>query len=210
MLTRTLAINPECLDTQKFSRIIKLLRKDGVMVYPTDTFYGLGGSCFSLPAISRIYELKRRDPSKPLPVVVSDVDMAVRLALELPPAFEELASKFWPGPLTLTLRAAADVPRELLGNGDSLAVRLPGVFWLRSLIRQAGFPFIATSANISGEKEIAEAKEALAVFNGQVDLVLDGGRTEGFKPSTVVDLTGTKPRLVREGALPRIRLADYL
>ncbi|MCJ7612943.1 MAG: Sua5/YciO/YrdC/YwlC family protein, partial [Candidatus Aminicenantes bacterium] len=80
MITRLLGINSECLDTYKFSRIIRLLRQDGVMVYPTDTFYGLGGSCFSVPAIERIYELKRRDPAKPLLVVVSDTDMAIRLA----------------------------------------------------------------------------------------------------------------------------------
>jgi len=209
MITRLLGINAECLDTHKFGRIIRVLNQDGVIVYPTDTFYGLGGSCFSAPAIERIYELKRRDPAKPLLVVVSDTDMAIRLASDIPPLFTELASKFWPGPLTLILRAAADVPRELLGDGDSIAVRLPGVFWLRALIRQADFPIVATSANISGEKEVSTAEEALALFNGTVDLVVDGGRTEGFKPSTVVDLTGAKPRLVREGALPKDKLGKY-
>jgi len=210
MLTRFLTLNPECAESQKYGRIIRILNEGGVMVYPTDTFYGLGSDCFSAAAVLRIFELKKRDPSKPLPVVVSDVDMAGRVASALPSLFLELASKFWPGPLTLTLKAAASVPRELLGEGDTIAVRMPDLLWLRALIRQAGYPLVATSANISGEKEISTAEEAMAQFREKVDLIVDGGRTPGVRPSTVLDLTRDKPHLVREGALPRTALEKYL
>jgi L-threonylcarbamoyladenylate synthase len=210
MLTRVLALNPECADDRKYGRIVRTLNEGGVIVYPTDTFYGLGCSCFAAAAVSRVYELKKRDPSKPLLVVIADVDMAGRVASHLPPLFLELASKFWPGPLTLTLKASPAVPREVLGEGDSIAVRMPDVLWLRAVIRQAGYPLVATSANISGEKEVSTADEALALFRGKVDLIVDGGRTPGVSPSTVLDLTADKPRLVREGALPRTALERYL
>lgn len=210
VITRFIAINPECLEPEKYGRVIVTLKEGGVVVYPTDTFYGLGADCFSAPAIRRIYALKKRNPAKPLPVVVSDRDMAERAAREIPPLFPELATRFWPGPLTLILKAGSSLPRELLGEGDSIAVRLPDVLWLRAFVRQAGFPLVATSANLSGEKEISSAEDALALFNGVADIILDGGSTAGGKPSTVVDLTGAKPRLVREGALPSAKLGKYL
>ncbi len=210
VITRFITLNPECLEPEKYDRVTRILNEGGVIVYPTDTFYGLGANCFSAAAVARIYALKKRDAAKPLLVVISDTDMADRVARDIPPLFRELASRFWPGPLTLILKAGSSLPRRLLGDGDSIALRLPDVLWLRALIRQAGFPVVATSANLSGEKEISTAEDALALFNGQVDLIVDGGRTAGVKPSTVVDLTGEKPRLVREGAVPKARLGKYL
>lgn len=210
VITRLLEINPECLEPDRYDRIVKVLAADGVMVYPTDTFYGLGSNCYSVPALDRIYELKKREASKALLVVAADRAMAARVTRQAPPVFAELASRFWPGPLTLVLEAGPSLPRRLLGDGDSIAVRVPGLAWLRALIRQAGFPLVATSANLSGEPEVSTAAEARAIFNGRVDIVVDGGPTTGLKPSTVVDLTGPKPRLVRDGALPRSALASYL
>jgi L-threonylcarbamoyladenylate synthase len=210
MLTRTVTLNPECLEAEKYGRIIRTLEEDGVMVFPTDTFYGLGADCFSVPAIERIYALKGRDRSKPLLVVVSGTDMVAAVAKDISSLFRELAAEFWPGPLTLVLKASPSVPRALLGGGDSLALRLPNLGWLRALIRQAGFPIVATSANVSGEKEVTTAQEALNLFNGRVDLVVDGGRTAGLRASTVLDLTDARPRLVREGAISRASLARFL
>ncbi len=210
MLTRLLALNPEFLEPQKYDRIVDVLNDGGVMVYPTDTFYGLGANAHLPGPLERIYALKGRDAAKPLLVVVSDIEMAERTARDIPPLFGELASRFWPGPLTLVLKAAPDLPKELLGDGDSIAVRLPNVLWLRAMIRRAGFPVVATSANLSGEKEISTAREAQALFNGKVELIVDGGPTSGTRPSTVLDLTESKPRLVREGAVSRTALERYL
>lgn len=210
MLTRLLALNPECLEPDKYDRAIGVLNDGGVIVYPTDTFYGLGANAYRPGAIERIYALKGRDEAKPLLVVVSDIEMAERTARDLPPLFRELATRFWPGALTLVLRAAPDLPKRLLGGGDSVAVRLPDVIWLRAMIRRAGFPVVATSANLSGEGEISTAGEAQALFDGRVELILDGGPTPGTKPSTVLDLTTDKPRLVREGAVPKAALERYL
>jgi L-threonylcarbamoyladenylate synthase len=108
------------------------------------------------------------------------------------------------------LRAAPHLPPELAGRGRTIGVRLPAVGWLRALIRETGVPLVTTSANISGEREIASAAEARTAFMGKVDLIVDGGRTPGGKPSSVVDLTGEKPVLVREGVLGKKRLAGFL
>ena len=187
-----------------------ILLDDGVMVYPTETYYGLGASCFSKKAVRRIYRLKSREARKPLPLVVSDLGMVEGIAAEPPAVFHRLASEFWPGPLTIVLKAAPDFPDEILGPGGTIAIRIPPVPWLRALIGELGLPITATSANISGEGGISRAEEAIALFNGKVDVIVDGGTTPGGKPSTIVDLSGDVPRIVREGAVSGRALEPFL
>jgi len=184
-----------------FENIIKLLHRDGVMVYPTETFYGLGASCFSAAALRRIYHLKNRDPLKPLSVVASDLSMVKEIISPPPCLFDILAKEFWPGPLTLILPAAAHMPSELVGKDGNLGVRVPGHVWLRHFIAAAGFPISATSANISGEDDISDPADAVRLFQGKVDLIIDGGITPGGAPSTVVDLATASPRILREGII---------
>jgi len=186
--------------------IARTLQQGGVIVYPTDTFYGLGADCFSRGALSRVYEIKGRPLSKALPVLVSDAEMARQMAAEIPPAFDSLTAAFWPGPLTLILKAAPRLPAELVGPERTIGIRLPALAWLGELVRAAGFPVVATSANISGENEIDSGEAAVRQFAEKVDLVVDGGKTPGGRPSTVVDLTSGRPVLRREGAIPRAKL----
>jgi len=189
--------------------IARVLAGNGVIVYPTDTFYGLGAKCFSQKALHRIFEIKKRPGFKGLPVLVSDLEMAKGMTAGLPPVFYALASRFWPGPLTIVLKAASHLPAELVGPGRTIGIRLPAVPWLQVLIRETGFALVTTSANISGEGEIVSAQEVIRVFKGKVDLIVDGGQTPGSKPSTVIDLTGEKPILIREGVLGRKELEKF-
>jgi len=200
---RIIKISSRKIEEKGVRLIAGILRQGGVIVYPTDTFYGLGANIFSGRAVKRIYQIKSREESKPMPVLVSDFDMAKSLAAEIPPLFGPITAKLWPGPLTLNLTAAARVPAGLAGANRTIGIRLPNVTWLRELISQAGFPMIATSANISGAGEIDSAKEVIRQFRGKVDLIIDGGRTPGGKPSTVVDLTGEWPVILREGAISK-------
>jgi len=210
MKTKIVKISPNIVAIDKIEEIVKVLRKDGVMVYPTETFYGLGANGFSAAAIQKVYRLKKREPSKPLSVVISDLSMLFQITSDVPLFFRQAVSKFWPGPLTLILKASPAVPDELLGLGGTIGVRLTGHKWVRSLVRQAHFPITATSANISGEMAISHPKKARELFEGLVDLIVDGGATRGLLPSTVVDLTGKAPRLIREGAIPSARIKKYL
>jgi len=207
---RILKITSGTIEEKEMRLIAKTLREGGVIAYPTDTFYGLGADCFSGEALQRIYRIKHRDPVKPSPVLVSDLSMVRDLAAEIPAAFRTLSAEFWPGPLTLIIKAAARLPAELSGPNQTIGIRLPNVTWLRELIRQLGFPILATSANISGAGEIDLAEEVIRQFQDKVDLIVDGGRTPGGRPSTVVDLTGKRPVILREGAIAKEKIREIL
>ncbi len=208
--TRVIKINPELVESDKIKIVATVLQEEGIIAYPTDTFYGLGASCFSEKAIQRIYHLKRREPSKPISIIISDINMARDVAKDIPSLFWKMAGEFWPGPLTLVLKASSTLPTGLLGLGDSIGVRLPTLSWVRELLNETAFPITATSANISGEKEIANPQIIRDFFSGLVDLIVDGGKTRGTLPSTMIDLTSAKPVILREGAVPRSVLGKFL
>ncbi len=208
--TRIVRIAPEAVDALPVKDIAAAFLAGAVGAYPTETFYALGAAAFSKKAVERVFRLKKRDPSKPLSFVVSDMDMVRTIASSLPPPFMALAGEFWPGPLTLVLPAAAGLPERLLGPGRTIAVRIPPLAWLRALVREIGEPITATSANLAGEKAIADPVEVIAVFEGQVDLIVDAGPSPGGLPSTIVDLAGVRPRILREGQIPKGRIEAFL
>lgn len=210
MNTPIIKIDPKSVEHDTIREIAQVIQDGGVIIYPTETFYGLGGDCFSQTALGKIFEIKKRPSSKGLPVLVSDLEMAKGLVTGFPPAFQILASRFWPGPLTLVLKAAPHLPAGLVGPQCTIGVRLPAVAWLQALIRETGIPIITTSANISGQGEIDSTERIIPLFQGKVDLIVDGGPTPGGKPSTVIDLTGKTPVLVREGTLSTQKLGKYL
>ena len=120
------------------------------------------------------------------------MDMVRDVVSSLPPAFMVLAAEFWPGPLTVVLPAAAGFPEHLVGPGRTIALRIPPLAWLRSLVREMSEPLTATSANLSGERELADPVEVKALFDGRIDLIVDGGPAPGGLPSTIVDLAGDR------------------
>jgi len=207
---QVIGIDPLAVDKAAIRRIGLFLRRDGVIAYPTETFYGLGAAADSDKAVRRIYRLKRREPRKPLSVIVSDLDMLRQIIDDLPPVGLRLAREFWPGPLTLILKTKPSFASPVLGPSRSLGVRVPGPAWLRALVREVAFPITATSANISGRNELSDPGDVIRLFRGKVDLVVDGGRTEGVAASTVINLTAAEPTILREGAIPAEALREYL
>jgi L-threonylcarbamoyladenylate synthase len=203
-------IEPEKVPEDVIETVAGVLLGDGVMAYPTETFYGLGAVCFSGKAVRRIYRLKARDAGKPLSLIVSGLAMVETLAVGPPPVFHRLAGEFWPGPLTIVLKASPSFPVRLAGPGHTIGVRIPSVPWLRRLVHEVGLPITATSANISGEGEISDPAEILRTFNDKVDIIVDGGETPGGRASTIIDITGPTPRILREGAIPSGKLERYL
>jgi L-threonylcarbamoyladenylate synthase len=208
--TKIIRINPALVEPDKIKIVARILKEEGIIAYPTDTFYGLGASCFSEKAIQRIYRLKKREPSKPISIIISDTNTAREIAKDIPSSFWKMADEFWPGPLTIILNASSKLPKSLLGPGDSIGIRQPALPWIRELLERAAFPITATSANISGEKDIADPEIIRDSFYGLVDLIIDGGETTGTLPSTVIDLASAKPAIIREGAVPRSALRKYL
>jgi L-threonylcarbamoyladenylate synthase len=208
--TRVLRLGSGQADPLLVRDIAAALQGGAVAAYPTETFYALGAAAFDAQAVDRVFRLKKRDAGKPLSFVVADMDMVAEVAAALPPAFKVLAEEFWPGPLTLILPAAAGLPARLLGPGRTIAVRIPPPAWLRAVVRELAEPLTATSANLSGEKELADPVEVTAQFDGKVDLIVDGGPAPGGRPSTIVDIAGPSPRVLREGAIPAARIEAVL
>ena len=208
--TRIVGIDPAGENAATARAVAAALLEAAVIAYPTETFYALGAAAFSKRAVERVYRLKKRAAAKPLSVLVSDLDMVRDVAGPLPPAFCVLAGEFWPGPLTLVLPAAERLPQYLLGPGRTIAVRIPPLAWLRRLVSETSQPLTATSANLSGEKELADPADVTDAFQGKVDLIVDGGRAPGGLPSTIIDLTAGRPRILREGAIPSARISAIL
>ena len=209
-ITRTVRLDGRAADVPGVKGIAAALLAGAVAAYPTETFYALGAAALSKRGVDRVFRLKKRDPSRPLSFVVSDMDMVRDVVSSLPPAFMVLAAEFWPGPLTVVLPAAAGFPEHLVGPGRTIALRIPPPAWLRSLVREMSEPLTATSANLSGERELADPVEVKALFEGRVDLIVDGGPAPGGLPSTIVDLSGDRPRILREGVIPAARIEALL
>ena len=207
--TEIISIDPKRIEKDKIETIVAFLNNDGVIAYLTDTFYGLGVNCYSEKAVKKIFDLKGRDTTKALPVVISGRSMLQDLVGSIPFAFEPLAENFWPGPLTLIFKASERLPGIVSGGSKTIGVRWPDFVWLQALIRRAGFPLTATSANLSEEKEIIDPSRLVEEFEGKIDLIVDGGPAPGGKPSTVVDISSDGLSILREGAIPSSAFRRY-
>ncbi len=208
MKTRTLRIDPLGMEREAVRDLASGLLGGAVMAYPTETFYGLGAAGFLERAVRKIFRIKKRDTAKALSVIASDLGMVVALAADLPSVARVLAEEFWPGPLTLVVAAAPGLPAHIVGPGRTIAVRVPPAPWLRNLTAELGQPLTATSANLSGAPPLSDPEDVTRTFWGKVDFIVDGGRTPGGAPSTIVDLTGREPRVLREGAIPAGRVLE--
>ncbi|MEQ9815211.1 MAG: L-threonylcarbamoyladenylate synthase [Azospirillaceae bacterium] len=184
-----------------------ILRAGGLVAFPTETVYGLGADATSDEAVARIFEAKARPRFNPLIVHVADRSMAERY-VRFGDRAATLAEQYWPGPLTLVLPRRPDCPLSLLVSAglDSVAIRVPGSTAARRLIALTGRPIAAPSANASGRISPTTAQHVLAELGGRVPLILAGGRSEIGLESTVLDLTGETPRLLRPGGVTRVEI----
>ena len=186
----------------------RIIADGGVIAFRTDTFYGLGADPFNQDAVARIRELKGREDDKPILVLVSDQNQVERF-IEQSGFFKMVAVGRWPAPLTLIGVSRPEVPLELTAGTNSLGVRLPDDETVRSLVRACGGALTATSANLSGQAPARTAKEVQNYFPEGIDLIIDGGEVTATQPSTVLDLSGSEVRLVREGAVTREELGEF-
>jgi L-threonylcarbamoyladenylate synthase len=188
----------------------RIIIHGGIVAYPTETFYGLGADAFNIWAIEKVYQIKRRDLSKPILVIVEKEEHLRELVGDIPPLAAALMREFWPGPLTIIFRASTKIPTVLTGDTGKVGIRISSHAVASGLLRAVGRPITATSANISGQPESVNASDVLRNFEDKLDLVLDGGRTQAVKGSTIVDVTIDPPRIIREGLIPSGDLKPYL
>jgi L-threonylcarbamoyladenylate synthase len=179
---------------------------------PTDTFYGLAADPVNLRAVERIYEIKNRSRHKPLSLLVESVDQATELSRNVPQVFHELAEKYWPGPLTMIVKASSRIPLKVTANTGNVALRVPSAAIPVAIIREMGFPITATSANLLGSAECTTAECVREQMGDRISIIVNGGPTERDTPTTIVDLSGdpTQWQIIREGAIPAEEISQIL
>jgi L-threonylcarbamoyladenylate synthase len=197
------------LEHEDFEKILSFLRKGGVIAFPTDTAYGLGADPFNESAVREIFEIKRRPETKPILLLVNSIPMAETVA-KLPPQALTLAARFWPGPLTMILPAAATVPDLLTAGTGSIGVRLPQSPFAQRLLAALGHPITATSANLTGNPAAVTVGELVDQLGSRLKIVIDGGTLPVAGGSTIVDLTGRTPVVLRPGPVAYADLSETL
>ncbi|MEO5935746.1 MAG: L-threonylcarbamoyladenylate synthase, partial [Terriglobales bacterium] len=187
------------------------IRSGQVVGMPTDTFYGLAVDPLNLRAVDRVYDIKSRSRHKPLSLLIENVDQAEDLVNDLSDDFYALAQKFWPGPLTIIVKASSRLPLKVTANTGNVAIRVPDSAIALALVRAAGTPITATSANLSGASECTTAESVRVQLGDRIPLIVDGGTTPRTVASTIVDLSdGAKWRMIREGAIPSAQITEIL
>ncbi len=190
--------------------IAALLSDGAAAIVPTDTVYGLVCRADRPDAIARVFALKGRPRREPLILLIAAAAQMSEYAAEVPPAAQRLAAAGWPGPLTIVVRASGTVSPAILGDGDTVGLRVPDHAALLAILRRVGVALASTSANRHGEQPPADAASALAALVASPDFIVDAGPARHGVPSTVVDCTVTPPRVVRAGALTESRIRELL
>ncbi len=191
------------ISEQQIQLAIEVLRRGGIAAFPTDTVYGLGAAANMESAIEMIYQVKRRPRSLPFPLLLAEITQIAEVAESVPGLAWHLAERFLPGGLTLVLPKSPGISQLITAGGNTVAVRIPAHPIPRALCRGLGMPIIGTSANLSGQPNPVTASEVYNQLGERVDLIIDGGRCPGGIESTVVDVSGETPKILREGAVPR-------
>ena len=187
------------------------IRAGRVLGIPTDTFYGLAADPFNLGAVQHIYKIKSRSKHKPLSLLVESVDQADELANATSELFYLLARKYWPGPLTLIVKATSRLPLKVTANTGNVALRVPGSPIPLAVVHAVGFPVTATSANVSGATECTTAEGVRQQLGDKLPVIVDGGPSPRSVASTIVDLTDPSGwRVLREGAIPSSEIAEVI
>lgn len=207
---RVVTVNPTHPRDDRLAEAIEVIEAGGVVALPTETFYGLACDAFNVETLRRINRLKGKSADSPNLLLLSDPAQVESVADAVPERFHELTELFWPGPLTLVVAASERVPVEVTGGGGKVAVRVPGLALPRRLARALGRPVTGPSANVHGQPACRTALEVAEAFGEGLEMILDGGATAAGKPSTILDLTGPVPRILREGILPATSLAPFL
>ena len=209
-MTLCLKIDPGKPDEEKLAEAVRVLREGGVVAFPTETFYGLGADARNEAAVEKIFRIKGRNFRNPLSVIVANDREVIPLVEEIPATATILMQTFWPGPLTLIFRAAPSVSSRLTGGTGKIGIRVSSHPIARFLAAGLAGPLTATSANLSGGPECSSADAVIRALGELPDAVIDGGETPGGPGSTILDVTGFPPRILREGAIPRSLILNAL
>ncbi len=205
-------VNSRKPDRKAILKAAEIIKDGGLVVFPTETLYGLGANAFDPRAVSKIFRVKGRSEQKPLIILIARKEDLRGVACDIPPLTWKLVKKFWPGPLTLVLKKKKIIPKEVSAGSNTIAVRLSPHPVARALVSAAGVPITAPSANLSGKRPHHTIAGALKELGNkkEINLFLDAGKTPIGKPSTLVDLTKNPPRILREGSITKKQLKKVI
>lgn len=210
MKTRVVVLDRNDLKREQFGEAARLLKKGELVAFPTETVYGLGGNALDPKASGKIYAAKGRPSDNPLIVHIADVNALPQLAEDIPECAYRLAERFWPGPMTMILKKRDIVPKETTGGLDTVAIRFPSDPIARMMIEESGLFIAAPSANASGRPSPTNAGHVFEDLNGRIPMILDGGPVQIGLESTIIDLTGEKPLILRPGYITAEQLREIL
>lgn len=210
MKTKVIKIEENHIDIQAIQEAGEIIRKGGLVAFPTETVYGLGGDALNPHSSTKIYAAKGRPSDNPLIVHIAHMDALGRIAEQIPKEAYLLADRYWPGPLTMIFRKTGEVPLATTGGLSTVAVRMPSHKTARALIDAAGGYIAAPSANRSGRPSPTVARYVIEDLDGQVDMIIDGGEADIGLESTIIDLTGERPVILRPGYITEKMLSEVL
>jgi L-threonylcarbamoyladenylate synthase len=205
-----ITLDPDSPDQSLIAKVGSILKRGGVIAFPTETFYGLGTDGDNEEAIEKIYTIKGRSFDKPIPIIIGQRRYINKYASSIPEAGKILMDRFWPGGLTLLLPVSPHIPQKLTAGSEKIGIRLSSNMIATGLANILSGALTATSANISGEKECSTVDEVIGSLGDTIDLYIDGGRTPGGMGSTIVDVTIDPPVIIREGVIPSKLIIDTL
>lgn len=203
-------INENIISQQVLEQIILGLENGAIMGYPTETVYGLGCNALNVSAVKRVYQLKGRDYSYPMIVLVKDMTMVKALTSSIPDDAAKVMNEFWPGPLTIVFKASSMIPNLLTGDKKTIGLRISSDPVCKMLIHKFKKPLISTSANPSGYKPATSVKQLNSYFKSKLDLIIDSGLRNRSAISTVLDMSGNDPKLLREGEINRSQISQVI
>jgi L-threonylcarbamoyladenylate synthase len=199
-MAEVIQIDPKQPSPELIAEAVRVIKAKGVIIYPTETLYGLGADPMSTEAMERIYAIKGRAAAKPIPFLIKDQEMLASLVEEVPAMGRELIKRYWPGALTLIFRAKKGLQPPLRGKAGTIALRITAHPVAQAIVEAMDAPLTATSANLAGKEDIIDGRQLAQLFGDQVDLIIDAGKVPGIG-STIIDLTVTPPRMVRPGMI---------
>ncbi|HEY8392446.1 MAG TPA: L-threonylcarbamoyladenylate synthase [Capillibacterium sp.] len=210
MKTEIIRVNPEAPEKAALARAAAILRRGGLVAFPTETVYGLGAVIYNRPGVQRIFTVKGRPGDNPLIVHIYREEQLYELAIEVPATALVLARRFWPGPLTMIMPKKESVPEEVSGGLPTVAIRWPSHPVAQELLRQTDLPVAAPSANLSGRPSPTRGSHVITDLDGKIEMIIDAGPTGVGVESTVLDLTSARPRILRPGGVTREMLEAVL
>lgn len=209
-MPEVLRINPSNPDMTLISEAVRILKKGGVVAYPTETFYGLGADGKDERAVEKVFLIKERDFKNPISLIIGDRRDLIGLVDEITDTACRLMEDFWPGGLTLVFKASPKIPPRLTGGTGKIGIRISSHPIATILTKTLSHPITATSANPSGGRECSSADEVIQCLGKRIDAVIDGGPTSGKRGTTILDVTIRPPVILREGIIPISLIQDTL